>query len=116
MNGFLLIPPRDYVGELLAMVPRFAESEEYKSLDGTDRTLAGLVFSAFARFLERSFANQVIINECRKASEHFAEANDSNAHNLLVTEVFEGFRNPDVARKLLLPASRALYDRWIGAP
>lgn len=112
MNGFLLVPPRDYVAELLRVAPRFATSREYQSLDQQDRGCAGLVFAAFARFCEASFRERQAIDECRSAIEHFASLDDCEAHNLLVTEVFEGFRQPEMSAGYLLPSSRALYDRW----
>jgi hypothetical protein len=114
MTNFTLVPPANYVAELLRLAPTFAASTEFVSLDAHDRTCAGLVFSAFARFMEGSGGNQRAMQECRKAIEHFASSNDSEVHNLLATEVFEGFRKPQTTKTQLLPKSRELYDRWIG--
>jgi hypothetical protein len=114
MTNFVLVPPHDYVEELLRLVPRFAESVEYKSLDHEDRATAGLVFSAFARFMEASAADLCVTDECRNAIERFASTNDSAIHNLLVTEVFESFNRPETSANLRLPNSRLLYERWMG--
>jgi hypothetical protein len=113
MSGFTLIPPPNYVAELLSLAPSFGASEEYQSLDPEDRINPSTAFSAFAKFMESSFGNQSIIEECRIAIEHFAAATDAEAHNLLVTEIFEAFRLPDLSRNALLPLSRALYDGWM---
>jgi hypothetical protein len=115
MSDFFVVPPRDYVAELLQVAPRFAASAEYHSLDRQERTCAGLVFAAFARFFEASFADRLAIEECSNAIEHFASMNDAESHNLLVTEVFEGFRHTEISVRLLLPLSRSLYKRWVGA-
>lgn len=111
-SDFVLVPPFDYVAELLRLVPDFESSREYRSLDTEDRTVAGLAFSAFAKFMESS-SDQSIIDECRNAIECFASMNDPEAENLLITEVFEAFRHPENSFNLLLPVSRALYNRWI---
>jgi hypothetical protein len=96
------------------MVPSFAESREYQILDDTERPITGVVFSTFAKFMEASYANRAVIEECVRAIEHFASMNDPEAENYLVTEVFEAFRQPEVSKNLLLPMSKALYQRWIG--
>jgi len=114
MSNFVLLPPRDYVAELLRVAPHFAASAEYQSLECQDRACAGLVFAALARFFEASFAGRLAVEECSNAIEHFASMNDAEAHNLLVTEVFDGFQNAEISVGLLLPFSRALYDCWIG--
>jgi len=114
MSGFVVVPPRDYVTELLRVAGRFAASEQYQSLDVEERACAGLVFAAFARFFEASFADPQAVEECSSAIEHFVSVNDPEAHNLIVTEVFEGFRQPELSVGVLQPLSRALYHRWIG--
>jgi len=114
MSDFVLLPSKDYVAELLWLVPSFAASSKYRSLDQEDRLIAGLVFSAFSRFFEASYSNRVVADECIHAIEEFATNDDVDAHNLLITEVFEGLRHPEIAIDLLLPNSRALYDKWIG--
>jgi hypothetical protein len=114
MSDFILARTPNYVAELLHAAPTFARSSEYESLDQQDRVTPGLVFSAFAKFMEASLGNQPVLQECRNAIECFASMNDAEAHNLLVTEVFETFRRPQVTKNLLLPVSKALYDRWIG--
>jgi hypothetical protein len=114
MSNFILIPPPDYVGNLLSLVPDFGESAEFQSLDDQERLSPSLVFSAFAKFMEVSFSNPIIIEKCANAIEHFATTNDSEAHNLLVTEVFEAFRQPLISKPLLQSKSRELYDKWIG--
>jgi hypothetical protein len=114
MNNFTLVPTPNYVGELLRLAPGFAASREYQSLDEVDRTITGLVFSTFAKFMEASFGNQQVIAECVGAIEHFAAINDHEAQNYIITEVFEAFRKPELSKNLLLPKSRRLYDRWIG--
>jgi hypothetical protein len=113
MSGFVVVPPRDYAAELLVVAQRFAASEEYQSLDAEERTCTGLVFAAFTRFFESSFRDPQVVDECISAIEHFASMNDPEAHNLIVTEVFEGFRQPQLSARLLGPVSRALYNRWI---
>jgi len=113
-EGFIIVPPRDYVRELLRLAPRFAASEEFQSLDEEDRRCAGLVFAAFAKFFEACFADKDTVEECREAIEHFARSDDPEAHDLLITGVFEAFRFPRRSASLLLPVSRALYRRWIG--
>lgn len=113
MSGFLVVPPRDYAAELLRIASRFAASKEYESLDAEERARAGLVFAAFARFLEASFSDSQAVEECSSAIEHFASMNDPDAHNLVVTEVFEGFRQPELSVGALQPLSRTLYDYWI---
>jgi hypothetical protein len=114
MSNFTLVPPADYVAELLKLAPSFAASTEFASLHAQDRTCAGLVFSAFSRFMEGSYGSQVAMQECSNAIEHFACTNDAEVLNLLVTEVFEGFRQPQTTKNQLLPTSRQLYERWIG--
>ena len=114
MSDFVLVPQRDYAAELLRVAPRFAVSREYHSLDAEDRAIAGLVFAAFSRFCEASLTERQASEECSNAIEHFASMNDAEAHNLIVTEVYEGFRHPELSVRLLLPLSRALYERWIG--
>jgi hypothetical protein len=114
MSGFVVVPPHDYAAELLRVATRFGASTEYQSLHAQERACAGLVFAAFARFFEASFADRQAIEECSSVIEHFASMNDAEAHNLIVTEVFEGFRHPKQSVRLLLPLSRALYERWIG--
>jgi hypothetical protein len=114
MTNFILVPPTNYVAELLRLAPTFAASTEFVSLDAHEGTYAGLVFSAFARFMEGCGGNQPAMQECRNAIEHFASSNDSEAHNLLITEVFEAFDEPETTKTQLLPKSRELYDRWIG--
>src|SRR5258708_4915913 len=114
MTNFILMPPRDYAADLLRAAPQFSTSTEYRSLDDKSRNMAGLVFAAFTRFMEGWVGNQAITDECTHAIEHFASSNDPEAHNLLITEVFENFRCPDISRNLLLPMSRALHDQWLG--
>jgi hypothetical protein len=114
MTNFTIIPPMDYEGELLRRVPRFALSAQYRALRDEDRKYPGLVFAAFARFMETSIADNAAVEECRQAIEWFASKDDPEAHNYIITEVFETFRQPEISRELLLPQSRALYDRWIG--
>ena len=113
MCDFVLVPHQDYIAQLLQLVPSFAVSEEYSLLDSEEHTMTGLVFSAFVRFMETSLENQIIVDECTKAIEHFASSSDDEAQNYLITEVFEGFRRPETSKALLLPNSRSLYDRWI---
>src|SRR6266446_2085087 len=112
MSNFILLPSRDYAADLLRLAPHFSTSNEYRSLGDKERALAGVVFAAFTRFMEDSLGNQAILDEWANAIEHFASSNDPEAHNLLVTEVFENFQRPDISVNLL-PTSRALYDRWI---
>jgi hypothetical protein len=114
MSGFIVVPPRDYVAELLRVAGRFSASVEYQSLDAQERRCAGLVFAAFSRFCEASLADRQAADECSTAIEHFASMSDVQAQNIIVTEVFEGFRHPERSVGLLLPLSRALYERWIG--
>jgi hypothetical protein len=114
MTNFILIPPPDYASDLLRGAPQFATSIVYRSLEDRARNMAGLVFAAFTRFMEGWVGNQSITDECAHAIEHFASSNDPEAHNLIITEVFENFQCPDISRKLLRPMSRALYDQWIG--
>ena len=113
MSNFVVVPPYDYIAELLRLAPAFEVSPEFRSLASDERASASLVFSAFAKFFESSFADESAINQCKNTMESFAARNDLQGHNLLVTEVFEGFRYPDLSANLLLPISRALYDRWI---
>jgi hypothetical protein len=113
MVDFQLVHPRDYVAELLRMAPRFAASEHYQSLDHGDRLVAGLVFARFARFFEDSFEDRDAVNESLKAIEHFASETDPEAHNLLVTEVYETFRKPAESSARLLQRARELYRCWI---
>jgi hypothetical protein len=113
MGNFVRLPPRDYISELLQRAPRFAASAQYRSLSSDDRAVAGLVFSAFARFVEASLTDETVRDECARAIEEFAASDDHEAHNLLVVEVFEAFRTPEVSTRRLLPASRALYERWL---
>ena len=49
-----------------------------------------------------------------KAIEHFASGSDSEAQNVLVTEVFEALSQPERLTRWLRPMSKALYDRWMG--
>jgi hypothetical protein len=114
MINFTLVPPTNYVAELLNLVPAFRSSVEFGSLDEHERANAGLVFSAFAKFMEASVGNELAMQESRNAIEHFASRNDPEVHNLLVTEVFESFREPQTTKNLLLAKSRQLYDQWIG--
>lgn len=113
MVDFILIPPADHIGELLRRAPSFAASPEYEKLDDEDRVSANLVFAAFAKFMEASFGKQAVVDECAKAIESLASGSDRDAHDLLVSDVFESFWHPEISKKLLLPKSRALYDRWI---
>src|SRR5438132_12928620 len=115
MTDFVLVPSPDYAAELLRLVPSFAASREFEILDDTERAITGVVFSTFAKFMEASYGRQSFIEECASAIEHFASINDPEAENYIVTEVFEVFRRPDVSKNLLLPMSKALYARWIGA-
>jgi hypothetical protein len=114
MVNFIIVPPRDYVAELLRMAPRFEASEHYQSLSHDDRSVAGLVFSCFARFFEDSSGDRDALNEALNAIEQFASGSDSHAHNLLITEIYESFRTPTASSALLLPRARELYRRWIG--
>lgn len=115
MTNFILVEPVDHVAELLRLVPSFALSREHRSLDDEDRRSAGLVFAAFAKFMEESLGNKSVLEECIRAIEVFATGSDRDAHNLLVTEVFGSFCAPKVSREVLLADSRALYDQWIGS-
>lgn len=113
MSNFILIPPPNYVTQLLSLAPSFGTSRDYQSLDVKDRVCPGLVFSAFASFMEASLDNPPVLAECCNAIEQFSSSNDSELHNLLVTEVFEAFRQPEISKNVLLPKSRGLYDLWI---
>jgi hypothetical protein len=113
MINYVIVPQPDYIGELLRAAPRFAASHEFHSLSAEDRACTGLVFAAFSRFCEASIADRQAADECSNALEHFASMNDSEAHNYIITEVYEGFHHPELSVCLLLPLSRALYDRWI---
>jgi hypothetical protein len=114
MSGFVIVPSRDYAAELLRVAESFSASNEYQSLNAEERTCTGLVFSAFSQFFEASIGDQRVIDECTSAIEHFASMHDLEAHNLIVTEVFEGFRRPHISARVLRPLSQALYERWIG--
>lgn len=114
MSDFVLVPPSDYSTELLRLAPRFAESQAYAAMNDLERKSQELVFSAFAKFFEDCYANRAALEECLNAIEHFARLHDSAAQNLIVTEVFEELRHPQRSARLLLPASRSLYERWIG--
>ena len=108
-----MVPPPDYITELLRLIPSFGKSSQFLSLDVEDAGNPNLVFSAFAKFMETSLTDRRATNECVLAIEHCMSTNDQRLHNLIVTEVFEGFRRPGVSSNLLLPKARALYDQWM---
>src|SRR5207247_3671433 len=83
MTNFVLVPFPNYIRELLRLVPSFAASLEYKNLDQTDRTITGVVFSTFARFMEASYGDRQVIDECVSAIEHFVTMNDPEAEHYL---------------------------------
>src|SRR5271170_4799499 len=101
MKEFSIIPPRGFVGELMQLVPEFAVSEEYKLLEETDRTTPGIVFAQFTRFMEAFVLDRLILDKCTKAIELFASYGESEADNLLVTEVFENLTQPEFFRAAL---------------
>jgi hypothetical protein len=113
MVDFVLIPPRDFVSELLREAPSFSTSREFARLTENDRATRGLVFAAFAQFIEASIHTPAILSECVAALEHFALLGDPGADNLLVTEVFESIHDVEWFVPQLLPTSRKLFDRWM---
>lgn len=109
------MPPKpNYVAQLLMLVPSFSSSNEFVTLSDDERASPGLVFSAFAKFIEASLGDQSLVVQCANAIEHLARMQDDDLDNLLVTEVFESFCHPTECRKLLLPNSGNLYDKWLG--
>jgi hypothetical protein len=128
MTDFVLIPSEyDEVPRFLTNeVPSFVESEEYKQLQGQCFDLPGVVFAAFRKYFFRlqasagaktDFKINPELGACYRAIEKMANSQDHYVMNLVMDEIFQNLdcnkTIGEAIRNQLLPASRALYDKWI---
>jgi len=121
MSDFVVVS-RDYprLAQLLVeQAPSFEGSPEFRGLGPSDLEIPSVVCGAFRRFVEHAHLQgpQEEATEAARAMEWMASNSDPEIENYLIVDVFEHLELEgsalDAFLARLLPASRALYERWI---
>lgn len=128
MTDFILVQRNyDNVPHLIIRrVPEFLNSLAFKSLTLEDRLLPGLVCASFTKFLvtiqkevgsKEKEEDVELLGRIYAVIEEMASDKDPAVQNVVVTEILENINTDEITRKrivsMLLPKSKALYDRWI---
>jgi len=125
-----LVPARrrdeEFRDQVTTSIPGFAVSDQYRLLDSEDRKVPGLVFAALAAYVltlqehilkgGEAASFSPAIDRTLDVIEAMASSGDDVLTNLVVTEIFENWNQPEaseVLRHRLGPKADALFRRWL---